>query len=51
MNGYTGRTINVGWGRIDLESSLYFAGDTSKLWVMDDTHGLETGDFGFLPST
>jgi len=35
---------NVGWGRVDLDSSLYFAGDRSKLWVKDDTVGLATGD-------
>jgi len=34
----------VGWGRINLDSSLYFAGDAKKLWVKDDTVGLQTGD-------
>jgi len=44
VSGYTVPDDNVGWGRIDLDSSLYFAGDESKLWVMDDTTGLGTGD-------
>jgi len=44
MSGYTAPDNNIGWGRIDLDSSLYFAGDTSKLWVKDETTGLQTGD-------
>jgi hypothetical protein len=49
MIGYTVPDNNVGWGRVDLDSSLCFAGDTSKLWVLDDTIGLETGDSVFIP--
>jgi hypothetical protein len=49
ITGYTVPDNNVGWGRIDLDSSLYFAGDTSKLWVMDDTIGIETGNSVFIP--
>ena len=44
MSGYTVPDNNIGWGRVDLDSSLYFAGDTSKLWVADETLGLATGD-------
>ncbi len=44
ISGYTVPDNNIGWGRVDLDSSLYFAGDQSKLWVMDDTVGLATGD-------
>ncbi len=44
ISGYTVPDNNVGWGRIDLDSSLYFAGDASGLWVTDDTTGLATGD-------
>jgi hypothetical protein len=44
VSGYTVPDNNIGWGRVDLDSSLYFAGDQSKLWVMDDTVGLATGD-------
>ncbi len=49
VSGYTVPDNNVGWGRVDLDSSLYFAGDTSKLWVLDDTFGLETGDSVLIP--
>jgi len=49
IGGYTVPDNNVGWGRIDLDSSLYFAGDTSMLWVRDDTVGLETGDSVLIP--
>jgi hypothetical protein len=49
ISGYTVPDNNVGWGRVDLDSSLYFAGDTSMLWVMDDTIGLETGDSVLIP--
>jgi hypothetical protein len=49
ITGYTVPDNNVGWGRVDLDSSLYFAGDTSKLWVLDDTFGLETGDSVLIP--
>jgi len=44
VSGYTVPDNNVGWGRLDLDSSLYFAGDSSMLWVMDETLGLQTGD-------
>ncbi len=49
ISGYTVPDNNVGWGRVDLDSSLYFVGDTSKLWVLDDTIGLETGDSVLIP--
>ncbi|MEO0085298.1 MAG: S8 family serine peptidase [candidate division WOR-3 bacterium] len=38
----------IGWGRMDVDSVLYFATptqDTRKLLVYDDTVGLETGDY------
>ncbi len=35
----------IGWGRIDLDSVLFFAGDTRKLLAYDDTTGLSTGDY------
>jgi hypothetical protein len=42
---YTVPDNNIGWGRIDLDSSLYFAGDVKRLWIYDDTAvGLRTGD-------
>jgi hypothetical protein len=49
MTGYTAPDNNIGWGRVDLDSSLYFAGDTSKLWVKDETLGLATGDSVMFP--
>ena len=49
VSGYTVPDNNVGWGRIDLDSSLYFAGDTSSLWVEDEIFGLETGDSALYP--
>jgi len=45
VTGYTVPDNNIGWGRVDLDSSLYFTGDTKFLWVYDDTtRGLRTGD-------
>jgi hypothetical protein len=35
---------NIGWGRIDLDSVLYFTGDTRKLIIKDDTVGVRTGE-------
>ncbi|HEQ79070.1 MAG TPA: hypothetical protein ENN76_02255, partial [Euryarchaeota archaeon] len=34
---------NEGWGRIHAENSLYFAGDSKKLKVIDNTFGLLNG--------
>ncbi len=51
ITGYTVPDNNIGWGRIDLDSSLYFAGDSSRLWVFDDTVGLTTGDSALFPIT
>lgn len=47
---YTVPDNNIGWGRIDLDSSLYFAGDLKQLRVYDDTtRGLVTGDSMVYP--
>ncbi|KPJ72869.1 hypothetical protein AMJ52_04870 [candidate division TA06 bacterium DG_78] len=35
----------IGWGRIDLDSALYFAGDNRGLEVVDHTSGLSTGNY------
>lgn len=35
----------VGWGRMDLDSVLYFPDDTRRLLVDDDTTGLATGEY------
>lgn len=49
VTSYTVPDNNIGWGRVDLDSSLYFAGDDSRLWVADDTVGLVTGDSVIYP--
>lgn len=36
---------NIGFGRVDLDSVLYFAGDARKLALWDDTSGLVTGQY------
>ncbi len=41
--GYTIPNANVGWGRIDVDSVLYFAGDSRNLILIDDTIGVTTG--------
>jgi subtilisin family serine protease len=35
---------SIGWGRIDLDSVLYFSGDSRKLRLVDDAFGLATGE-------
>jgi subtilisin family serine protease len=35
----------IGWGRFDLDSVLFFAGDRRKLLIWDDTVGLSTGQY------
>lgn len=44
ISGYTVPDNNIGWGRLDLDSVLYFTGEAKKLWVKDDTVGLRTND-------
>jgi len=45
VDSYIPPSVYIGWGRISLDSSLYFAGDTKLLWVYDDTtRGLRTND-------
>jgi hypothetical protein len=45
VDSYIPPSVYIGWGRISLDSSLYFAGDVKRLWVYDDTtRGLRTGD-------
>jgi len=45
ITGYTVPDNNVGWGRIDLDSVLYFAGDAKELAVVDEAVGLATGQY------
>lgn len=37
--------IRYGWGRVNLDSSLFFNGDARKLAVVDDATGLQTGQY------
>jgi hypothetical protein len=43
ISSYVVPDSNIGWGRIDLDSVLYFDGDTRKLIILDDTIGINTG--------
>ncbi len=43
IGSYVVPDSNIGWGRIDLDSVLYFDGDTRKLIILDDTIGINTG--------
>ncbi len=45
IGSWTPPDNNIGWGRIDADSALYFAGDTRKLILKDDTFGLATGEY------
>lgn len=36
---------NIGWGRVDLDSVLHFAGDSKKLAIVDELTGLSTGQY------
>jgi subtilisin family serine protease len=33
-----------GWGRIDINNSLYFKGDNKRMWVVDNTRGVATDE-------
>jgi hypothetical protein len=41
---YTVPDNNLGWGRVDLDSALYFEGDARKTLLIDNTVGLLTGE-------
>jgi hypothetical protein len=43
VGSYTIPSFDIGWGRIDADSVLYFTGDTRKLIITDDTSGIATG--------
>ncbi|MBM3332449.1 T9SS type A sorting domain-containing protein [candidate division WOR-3 bacterium] len=45
IGSYTIPSMNIGWGRIDADSLLYFTGDVRKLIITDDTTGIATGEF------
>ncbi len=44
ITGFTVPDNNIGWGRVNLDSTLYFAGDTRKTLLLDDTIGVLTGE-------
>ncbi len=41
--GFTIPNANVGWGRLDVDSVLFFSGDARRLIIVDDTIGVSTG--------
>lgn len=45
MTGHNIPDYTVGWGRIKTENVLYFPGDAARLGLVDETQGLETGEF------
>jgi hypothetical protein len=45
IGSYTVPSYDIGWGRIDADSVLYFTGDTRKLIIIDDTTGISTGQY------
>jgi len=45
VSSYTIPSMDIGWGRIDADSLLYFTGDARKLLITDDTTGIATGEF------
>jgi hypothetical protein len=45
VGSYTIPSFDIGWGRLDADSLLYFAGDVRKLLITDDTSGIATGEF------
>jgi hypothetical protein len=44
ISGYTAPDNNIGWGRVDLDSVLYFSGEDRKLMLVDNTIGMLTGE-------
>jgi hypothetical protein len=45
VGSYEIPSMDIGWGRIDADSVLYFTGDTRKLIITDDTFGIATGEY------
>jgi len=45
VGSYTIPSTDIGWGRLDADSVLYFTGDTRKLIISDDTMGIATGEY------
>lgn len=45
IGSYVVPSFDMGWGRIDVDSVLYFTGDSRKLIIRDDTTGVATGEY------
>ena len=45
VTGFTAPDNSVGWGRINADNVLYFAGDAKKLLLVDNTPGLANGQY------
>jgi hypothetical protein len=45
IGSYVVPSYDMGWGRIDVDSVLYFTGDSRKLIIRDDTTGVATGEY------
>jgi len=45
IGSFTPPSFDIGWGRIDADSVLYFAGDARRLMIKDDTTGIGTGEY------
>lgn len=45
VGSFKGPDNNIGWGRVCVDSVLYFAGDTRRLVLVDHTQGLVQGDY------
>ena len=43
-NGYFYPNWDQGWGRVNLNNSLYFEGDNKRMWVVDNRLGISTGE-------
>jgi hypothetical protein len=43
LTGFTAPDQNIGYGRVDADNVLYFAGDTRRLLMVDQTKGLSQG--------
>ena len=44
ITGFIVPDNNIGWGRIDLDSTLYFANEARKTLLVDNTSGILTGE-------
>ncbi len=44
IGSYVVPSFDMGWGRVDADSVLYFAGEDRRLLLMDDTTGIATGE-------